>query len=79
MSSYQDLDTRLHALEDKLDFVMTAIRLGKPSPILGMPPLVVSMKDLYTESRRAGLTITDVPSPSDPPPAPDSPSLVVNS
>ncbi len=63
MSSYQNLETRINVLEDKLDFVMTAIRLGKTSPILGGSPLVMTMKDIYTESRRVGLTLTDAPVP----------------
>lgn len=61
MASYQDLESRLITVEKKIDFVMKSIRLSQPSPLVGMPPTLISMLDLYTESLRAGLEIIDVP------------------
>lgn len=57
MASYQDLEVRVKTIEDKLDFVLNAIRIGQPSKIIGAPPIVMSLFDLYIESKRAGLTI----------------------
>ena len=57
MASSQELETKIAQLERKLEFVMNAIRVGQPSPLVGMPPRVLSLLDLYTESQRAGLTI----------------------
>lgn len=57
MASYQDLETRIISLESKLDFVMDLIRIAQQSPLVGMPPTVVSLKDMYTESKRAGLAL----------------------
>ena len=61
MPSYQAIDTDLRTVEAKVDFIMKSIRLSRPSPIVGAPPTTVSMLDLFTESRRAGLEIVDPP------------------
>ena len=63
MSSYQEIESRLRSVEDLLEFVSQAIRIGHPSPILGAPSRVVSMKQLYQESKAAGLTIDTTPEP----------------
>ena len=55
MASVQEMETKLAQLERKLDFVMNVIRVGQPSPLVGMPPRVMSLLDLYLESSRAGL------------------------
>lgn len=60
--SYQDLDTRLKVLEDKLDFVMRML----PTPIASKTldskgqrqVKMVTMKDLYLLSKTSGLTPT---------------------
>ena len=57
MASVQELDTKVRVLEDKVDFLLNAIRIGRASSLVGMPPVVVSMLDLYQESKAAGLTI----------------------
>ena len=57
MSSYQTVETDLVQLKDQVEFVMKAIRIAQPSPLMGMPPRVMSLFDLYTESKRAGLVI----------------------
>ena len=59
MASTQEMDVAIKVLEDKVDFLMKAIRIGQPSPIIGMPPRVSSLLDLYQESKLAGLTIAD--------------------
>ena len=64
MASYQDLEVRVKTLEDKIDFVMQAIRIGRPSALVGMPPIVMSLFDLYSESKRAGLTIDTTAEPA---------------
>lgn len=61
MASYQDLETRVKTLEDRVEFIMQAIRIGRASPIVGAPPIVMSLFDLYMESRKAGLTIDVAP------------------
>lgn len=57
MASYQDIETRLRVIEDMVVFVMDLIRIAQQSPLVGMPPTVVSLKDMYTESKRAGLAL----------------------
>lgn len=65
MASYQAIDTDLRAVEDKVDFIMNLIKIATPSPLVGAPPRVVSLLDMYTESRRAGLTIDTTPTASE--------------
>lgn len=59
MASYQEIETKLEQVRDKVDFVMNAIRVAQPSALVGAPPRVASLFDLYTESRRAGLIIVN--------------------
>ena len=44
-------------MEGLLNFIAEAIKVGQASPIVGMPPRIVSIKSLYQESLAAGLTI----------------------
>lgn len=55
MASVQEMETKLAQVERKIDFAMKAIKLMQQSPLMGMPPRVVSLLDLYIESNRAGL------------------------
>ena len=59
MASTQEMDTAIRVLVDKIEFVMKSIKVGQQSPIVGAPPRVVSLLDLYSESKLAGLTIAD--------------------
>lgn len=59
MASVQEMETKLAQVERKIDFAMKSIKLMQQSPLVGMPPRVVSLLDLYTESQRAGLTIAE--------------------
>lgn len=61
MASYQDLETRIQVLEDKIKFVMTRFQVGVQSPILGAPPTVKSFEQLYYEHQGAGKPL-DAPS-----------------
>ena len=61
MASYQEIDTRLKTVEDKIEFVMQAIKVGQAPTIVGAPPRIMSLLDLYTESRKAGLVIDSTP------------------
>jgi hypothetical protein len=57
MASYQDIDTRLRTVEAKINFAMNAVKVAQASPIVGGPPHVVSLLDIYLESLRANLTL----------------------
>ena len=57
MASYQEIDSAVKQLDRKLNFVMNAIRVAQQSAIVGAPPRVLSLLDLYQESQTAGLTI----------------------
>ena len=57
MASVQEMETKIAQLERKLDFVMNVFRISQPSPLVGMPPRVMSLFDLYLEASRAGLEI----------------------
>ena len=61
MASYQEIESRLRTVEGLLEFVSEAIKVGRQSPIVGAPPTVVSLKQLYQESKAAGLTIQTEP------------------
>ena len=61
MASVQELDTQVRVLEDKVTFLLAAIRIQQASPLVGYPPRVLSLGDVYSESKRAGLVITDRP------------------
>jgi len=62
--SYQDLETRLRVVEDKLDFVMRMLPTPVASKTLdatGQRQVkMVTMKDLYLLSKATGLTPTPV-------------------
>ena len=78
MSSYQQVETKLAQIERQLEFVMKAIRIAQPSVLVGMPPKVLSLLDLYHESQRAGLEISDPVEPSIPVEPPTSKVETVN-
>lgn len=61
MPSYQDIESRLIAVEGLLDFISKAISVGQPSIIQGAPPRITTLKALYQESQAAGLTIAPAP------------------
>lgn len=71
MVSYQDIDVRLKVIEDKVEFLLNAVRISQPSPIIGYPPRVFSLKDLYLESKAAGLMIEENKNGGDAVPADD--------
>lgn len=64
MASYQDLETRLAVIEDKLDFTMQAFavqqRVG--SPIVGGQDKLVTktLLQVYREMKGRGLTPADI-------------------
>lgn len=60
MASTQEMEVAVKVLEAKIDFVMNAIRVGQPSPLVGMPPRILSLLDLYRESRAVGLEPAEV-------------------
>ena len=60
MASVQEMETKLSQLERKVDFVMKAIRVAQQSPLVGMPPRVSSLFDLYLESQQVGLVNANV-------------------
>ena len=64
MASYQELETRLTQLQRMVEFVMKSISLAQPSPLVGAPPKVVSMFDLYHAANQAGVSIDADPIPS---------------
>ena len=64
MASYQIIETDLNQLKDQVEFVMKAIRVAQPSALVGAPPRVVSLFDLYIESKKAGLVIVNDPAPA---------------
>ena len=57
MASVQEMDTRLEQVGRMVEFVMKAISVAQPSPLVGMPPRVTSLFNLYHESQKAGLVI----------------------
>jgi len=63
MASYQDIETRLAVLEDKIDFVMKVftIRVTHQSNIIGGEPTVknVSLLDAYLDVKAAGLSVAN--------------------
>ena len=59
MASVQEMETKLDQIGRKLDFVMKVFRISQPSPLVGMPPRVMSLLDLYLEASRAGLEIQE--------------------
>ena len=59
MPSYQQIEVDLEQIKRKVDFIMKAIKMGRQSPLVGMPPTLVSMLDLYNEAQAAGLTIAE--------------------
>jgi hypothetical protein len=51
MASYQDIETRLRVVEDKLDFVMEQLAMVQQPKIFGAPARRLTMKQLYQEER----------------------------
>ena len=72
MASYQDIETRLRTVEDKLNFAMNLIRVAQQSFLEGFPPRVVSLNDMYIESRRAGLEIVEAEEVTEPTETPNN-------
>jgi hypothetical protein len=62
-TSYQDIDTRLRIVEDKLDLVMKVASVTKREPSTLMPGEFItsniSLLDLYREIKRQGLDVKD--------------------
>lgn len=58
MASYQDIDSRLKVVEDKIDFVMKAFTVTKREPSIISPgQFITQTKDLlsiYREARALG-------------------------
>lgn len=57
MSSYQDIDVRLHVIEDKVEFLMkvSQVTLQVNSPFATAPQIVkMTMGEFYTEMKRQG-------------------------
>lgn len=48
-----NLANTINALTHKMMFVMTTVRVGQPSPIVGAPPTVKTLLDLYGEALEA--------------------------
>ena len=57
MASYQDLEVRVKTVEEKIDFIMNSMRMAAESTIVGAPPKILSLLDLYLASKNAGLRV----------------------
>ena len=44
-----DVLKKLQGVASALDFTMTAISIGTPSPIVGGPPKVITLRDSYMD------------------------------
>lgn len=70
MASYQDIETRLKTVEDKIDFVMTTFTVTKESRSRLMPAEVIretkTLLDVYREVKSTNLEIFPIS------PAPES-------
>jgi hypothetical protein len=62
MASYQEIDTRLRVIEDKVAFVMRNLVRPVPSALPGAPPRVMTMEQLYEELRQVELAKAPIPS-----------------
>lgn len=51
MASYQDIDTRLKVLEDKVDFTMKAFSVQRKSKTLPTRITVINLLDVYREMK----------------------------
>jgi hypothetical protein len=62
-TSYQDIDTRLAVVEDKIDFIMKLARVTKATPSALNPGTFykeqISLQDLYREVKTSGSEILD--------------------
>lgn len=63
MASYQDIETRLIVVEDKIDMLMKMASVTKREPSTLMPGEFVttrlSLLDLYRELKREGVTLEE--------------------
>ena len=64
MASYQDIDTRLHVVEDKVDLLLRSIRITKREPpkIIGGEAVVVtkSLLEIYHEMKGLGFSASQL-------------------
>jgi hypothetical protein len=63
-TSYQDIDTRLKVIEDKVEFMLTVsqVTLQLNSPLAAAPQVVkLTMKEFYQEMQRQGGMIIGKP------------------
>lgn len=57
MASYQDIETRLKVIEDKMDLTMKAIIISQPNRFDPEKTVKYSLYDLYIASSNAGLKL----------------------
>lgn len=73
MSSYQEIETRLNVVEDKLEFIMTSMKMrgAQPTGLLdqaGNPSFRViegTMLDFYRLAKAGGLQLIQGPPPNE--------------
>jgi hypothetical protein len=58
MMSKQDMDVAVKVLQDKVEFIMRAFNVSQPSALLGMPPTMKSLLQVYYEVK-AGLSLQE--------------------
>jgi hypothetical protein len=63
MLSKQDLDVAVKVLQDKVDFVMRAFNVAQPSALVGVPPTVKSLLQVYYEVKAGVPLQTSVDTP----------------
>lgn len=56
MPSYQDIETRLCVVEDKIDLVMKSITMTQEVGLVDKKLMRFSLYDLYIASKNAGLS-----------------------
>lgn len=57
MASYQDIDTRLKAVERKLEMTMELSRVPVVTSALNPQPQMVSLRDIYYAMQQINLTV----------------------
>lgn len=55
MASYQDIETKIAVLEDKVEFIMKAFTLKTPPVVIGGEPKFQTLLQKYYEAKSVGM------------------------
>ena len=61
MPSYQDIESRLRSVEEKIEFVMQMIKFPQRVGLIDPKTVIISLRDMYYATKAAGLAPDPTP------------------